>query len=196
MATGSYQSVSWKDIGNTIMMDLNQPYLPYINPIHIAFAVSDLALKKTVTLQSLMNLLDELDPFERDKLLDLVYFTFGVEIFDFPTEDEIVESRYNQFKKNCDQLPLMEHFIVHGIVLEVLNIYRSWSDETHPGQAIEKIKGFIDFRRARGATEEELEKWKIDIEARTVQKKSDLMNARSLYNTFCEKVAKPLLEMR
>lgn len=121
-----------------------------------------------------MNLLDELDPFERDKLLDFVYFTFGVEMFDFPTEDEIIASRYNQFKKNCDQLPLMEHFIVHGIVLEVLNIYSYWSDETHPGQAIEKIKGFIDFRRASGATEEELEKWKIDIEARTVQKKSGL----------------------
>ena len=71
------------------MTDLNQPYLPYINPIHIAFAVSDLALKKTVTLQSLMNLLDEFDPFERDKLLDLVYFTFGVEMYDLPTEDEI-----------------------------------------------------------------------------------------------------------
>ena len=56
--------------------------------------------------QSLMNLLDELDPFERDKLLDFVYFTFGVEMFDFPTEDEIIASRYNQFKKNCDQLPL------------------------------------------------------------------------------------------
>ena len=76
MATGSYQSGSWKDIVNTIMMVLNQSYLPYVNPIHIAFAVSDLALKKTATLQSLMNLLDEIDPFERDKLLYFCLFYF------------------------------------------------------------------------------------------------------------------------
>ncbi len=177
------------------MTDINQPKLPYINPIHIAFALSDLALKRTVTLKTLFKLLDELDPFERDRLLDLVYYTLGADIRNFPTEEERVVSHYNQFKENCDRLLAMDHFIVHGIVLEVLNIYSNWSDDIHPDQAIEKIQKFINFRRSRGATEDELEKWKIDVEARTVQKKSDLINARSLYNSFCEKVAKPLLEM-
>jgi hypothetical protein len=172
-----------------------KPSESYVNPIHIAFAICDIGLKESVSLQTLFMLLDKLDSFERDRLLGLVSYAIGVETRNFQTEEECVDDRYRQFKQKCDALGAMDHFIVHGVVLQVLNQFRYWADEAHSVQATGWIQGFIEFSRARGATEQELDNLKIFVESRTVTKKSDAMNARLLYDSFCEKVARPLLEM-
>lgn len=175
-------------------MSHDESAAPYINPIHAAFALTN--LDPRVKVETLLELLDTLDPFDRDRLIGLVAFAIGVDGHEMPTEEETAAARYSDFKVKCDKLLVMDHLIVHGLVLQILNQYREWSDAAHTDQAVKSIQGYIEFSRSRGTPEEELEKWKIMAESKAVQKTSDLQVTRSLYNMFCDRVAKPLLEVR
>ena len=115
---------------------------------------------------------------------------------DIDDEEAEQEARYQQVKKACDQIPAMDNVILRGVVQEILNIHQRWSDSSSTDEAVKSLKGFVEFSKARGATEAELQKWRIMAEQKQVQKRSDLQVARRRYDSFCETVVGPLLHAK
>ncbi len=146
-----------------------------------------------ISLSRFFELLDTLDPVDRDALIGHTSHALGVSVSDVNDEEAEQEARYRKFKNACDTTAAMDHFVLRGVVLDMLNIHQQWSDSSSADSAIKSLIGFVKFRLARGATEEEVQKWRILAEQKQVQKQSDLQVARRRYDTLCEQVVKPLI---
>lgn len=166
--------------------------VPYLNPVHAMFPFADL-MRPEITLSRFFELFDTIDAVDRDALLGLTAYALGVDVKDIGDEEAEQQARYQQFKKACGEIHAMDHVILRGIVQEILNMHQRWSDSSHTDEAIKTLTGFVEFSKARGATDEELEKWRIKAEQKQVQRKSDLEVSRRRYNLFCENVVRPLI---
>ena len=164
----------------------------YIHPIHAVFPFADLT-RPNITVTRFLELFDTVDPIDRDALIGLTAFALGVRAEDVDDEELQQNVRYSGFKKACDKLVAMDHVVLRGVVQEIMNIHHRWSDPTSTDEAVKSLHGFVEFSRSRGATEEELEKWRIMAEEKQVTKKSDLQVARRRYDLFCDTVVRPLL---
>jgi len=168
----------------------------YINPLHMQFALSHLSHNATV--EAFLTLLDDLDELDRDRLLGLPAFAMGVRNpKKARTEDEKVRARYDNFKGACRKFPSLDQFTIYAVVMHVLNVHRNWSDYHERQRSIEWQKSFIPFAKDRGnLSTEEIEDIQRRIEEQAVNQKGDVELARQRYNLFCEKVVRPLLEMK
>lgn len=174
----------------------NEPESFYINPLHAQFALSNLSHQATVV--RLLELLDGLDESDRDKLLGLPAFALNAKPgAGVDNEDEAIRARYEHFKRACTQLPVLDCFTVYGVVMQVLNIHRDWSDYQYVNRSIEWQAGFAEFAERRGnLSPEEIEHVRRQVEERAVNARGDVKLARGRYNLFCERVVRPLLEMK
>lgn len=164
----------------------------YINPVHAVFPFADLA-RPGVSLTRFFELLDAIDPIDRDALLGLTAFALGVKVENIDDEEIVQANRYRKFKTACKNIAAMDHVILRGVVQEIMNIHHRWADSTSNDSSIDLLNGFAEFSKSRGATDQELEKWRILSEEKQVGKKSDLQVARRRYDLFCDSVVRPLI---
>lgn len=165
---------------------------PYIHPMHAVFPFASLS-SPGITLARFFELFESIDPIDRDALIGLPAFALGVHTDDLDDDELQQEQRYSRFRDACLRLVAMDHIILRGVVLEILNTHHRWADPTSIDEAVKSLNGFVEFSRSRGATEEELERWRIMAEEKQVTKRSDLQVARQRYDLFCDSVVRPLL---
>lgn len=150
--------------------------------------------RRDISVSRFFELLDAIDSLDRDALIGQTALALGIRVGDINNEEAKQNARYQKFKKACARMRLMDNIILRGVVLDILSIHQKWSDSSTIDEAIKTLHGFIEFSKARGATDEELEKWRIMAEQKKVQKQSDLQVSRRRYDLFCNEVVKPLIQ--
>ncbi len=86
--------------------------------------------------------------------------------------------------------------MVRMVALEIMNTLRHFSAATTTDHAVDTIRKFVHFCRARGnLTDQEITEWEIRAESMAVTKRSDLQVAKRRYENFCESVVKRFLEL-
>lgn len=164
--------------------------VPYLNPIHAGFSMLN---GVNGDLDDLFALCDKLDEYDRNQLFGLVYPIYYVDAKEFDLDEAVMKDQYDRFKKTCSKLPIMEHFLVWNIVMQVLNVHRDWADEANVEENIKSIRGFAKFTKERGNPSE---KWEMMADERENNLKGELALSRNRYDTFCANVVKPLMEMK
>ena len=154
------------------------------------------------TLDDLFCLLDNLDVFERDRMLAWMYLAF----LEPPTmqetaetEDKRLELRYNKFEEKFRHaaIGVFEPFLVHGAVTYTLANLQECSDKAcldavlHKSQAALKV---LHRRIAEGTLLPEAGESMIgNLEEHINNLHADVELARKRYERFCEAVVKEML---
>ena len=150
----------------------------------------------------LFRLLDNLDVFERDRMLTWMYLAF----LEAPakqeaaeTEEERLELRFNKFEEKFRHtaIGVFEPFLVHAAVTYTLAYLRECGDKAcldavfHKSQSALKV---LHKRIAEGTLLPEVGEAMIgNLEEHINNLHADVELARQRYEAFCEKVVKHML---
>ena len=154
------------------------------------------------SLDDLFRLLDNLDVFERDRMLAWMYLAFleapatqgAVE-----TEEERLELRYNKFegKFRHAAIGVFEPFLVHAAVTYALAYLRECGDKACLDAVLHKMQSalkVLNRRIAEGTLLPEVGEAMIgNLEEHINNLHADVELARQRYERFCEKVVKEML---
>ncbi len=153
-------------------------------------------------LDDLFRLLDNLDVFERDRMLTWMYLAFleaPVTQETAETEEERLELRYSTFEQKFRHaaIGMFEPFLVHAAVTYTLAYLRECGDRAsldtvlHKSQAALKV---LHRRIAEGTLLPEAgESMMGNFEEHINNLHADVELARQRYERFCEKVVKKML---
>ena len=154
------------------------------------------------SLDALFLLLDNLDVFERDRMLTWMYLAFleaPVTQGTAETEEERLELRYNKFEEKFRHaaMGVFEPFLVHAVVTYTLAYLRECGDKAcldavlHKSQAALKV---LHRRIAEKTLLPEVGEAMIgNLEEHINNLYADVELARQRYERFCEKVVKQML---
>ena len=151
---------------------------------------------------SLFRLLDRLDVFERDRMLEWMYLAFlepPATQSTAATEEERLELRYNKFEQKFRDaaVGVFEPFLVHAAVTYTLAYLRECGDKACSNAVLHKMQSalkVLNRRIAEGALLPDVGKAMIgNLEEHINNLHADVELARQRYETFCEKVVKEML---
>lgn len=149
----------------------------------------------------LFRLLDDLDVFERDRMLTWMYLAF----LEAPTtekktaaEEERLELRYNRFKQKFrhEAIGLFGPFLVHAAVTYTLAYLRECGDRACLNSVLDKLRSSLKMIHrliAQGTVSSELGEAMVgNLEEQINNVGSEVELARHRYDTFCDRVVKEM----
>jgi hypothetical protein len=153
-------------------------------------------------LDDLFRLLDNLNVFERDRMLTWMYLAFlepPAKQGTAETEEERLELRYNKFEEKFRHaaIGVFEPFLVHAAVTYTLAYLRECGDKACLDAVLHKSQSALNVLRRRIAAETLLpevgEAMIGNLEEHINNLHADVELARRRYERFCEKVVKNML---
>ena len=154
------------------------------------------------SLDDLFRLLDNLDVFERDRMLAWMYLAFlepSTPQKTAETEEERLELRYNKFEHKFRHTAagVFEPFLVHAAVTYTLAYLRECGDQTCLDAVLHKSQSALKMLRrriAKGTLSAEAGESMIgNLEEHINNLHADVELARQRYEKFCENVVKQML---
>jgi len=154
------------------------------------------------SLDDLFRLLDNLDVFERDRMLTWMYLAFleaPVRQGTAETEEERLELRYNKFEQKLRRtaIGVFEPFLVHAAVTYTLAYLRECGDKACLDAVLQKSQSALNALRRRiaaGTLEPEVGDAMIgNLEEHINNLHADVELARQRYEMFCDKVVRRML---
>ena len=151
---------------------------------------------------SLFRLLDRLDVFERDRMLEWMYLAFlepPATQSTAATEEERLELRYSRFEDKFRHaaVGVFEPFLVHAALTYTLACLRECGDKECLDAAFHKSQAALSVlqrRIAEGTLSPEVGEPMIgNLQEQINNLRADVELARQRYETFCEKVARKML---
>ena len=154
------------------------------------------------SLDDLFRRLDNLDVFERDRMLTWMYLAFlegPVRQKAEETEEERLELRYNKFEEKFRHtaIGVFEPFLVHAAVTYTLAYLRECGDKACLDAVFHKSQSALNVlhrRIAKGTLLPEAGAAMIgSLEEHINNLRADVELTRQRYEKFCEKVVKKML---